>query len=117
MHKMTHSFSFLMEFLFVIFFFSLSAMICIQIYSNSYVTNQRANQTKEALEFAQNYIETNETIQEGTYTFDEQFEENQNSYYIMTIEYSNESYPHYVLSIEQDGNVLVSIPFYKGDRS
>lgn len=61
--KPLHSFSFLMEFLIILLFFALSATICVRLYSASYAMNSKANQEKLALEYAQNYIESNQAFE------------------------------------------------------
>lgn len=111
--KPMHSFSFLMEFLIILLFFALSATICVRLYSASYAMNSKANQEKLALEYAQNYIESNQAFEPKTFYVDKNFKEGKEKVYKVTIVYQAKENPHYVLTIRKASQKLLSLTFYK----
>lgn len=118
--RINKSISFLMEFIIVLCFFSVAAIICISIYANSYHMNEEANQGKLALTFAQNYIETKTNqfpIQESFY-LDKSFKvSNTNKAFLVKVKQQEKDI--FTITIYDQKEKLVSLPFsyLKGDAN
>lgn len=110
MNSRNHSFSFLMEFVIILFFFTISAMICTQIFTRSVMRNTRANEKRAALEYATNYIESHDHIKKSYISLDSNFEESIEPYYDVLIEKEN---GQYTITVNRLDDTLVSISFTK----
>lgn len=110
--RVNKSISFLMEFIIVLCFFSVAAIICISIYANSYHINEKANQGKQALAFAQNYIETQSHQEPTLETFylDENFKLSiTNKKFLVKVQSQN--YDTFKITIYDKKDELISLPF------
>ena len=113
--KNTKSLSFLLEYLFVLFFFALSAMICIQIYAKSIVMNTSANIEKAAMDYAQEAIEQQAFTQSAYQYLDEdgQIVDQDQAMFILTCQKSDTRFPHYNVNVQYDDEQILSLPFYQ----
>lgn len=113
--KNTKSLSFLLEYLFVLFFFAISAMICIQLYTKSITINTNANIEKMALEYAQEAIE-NQVFQNSAYQYlnhDGQVVHQADAVYILRCQKVDDNYPHYRVHVQYKEKSILSLPFYQ----
>lgn len=99
------TYTFLMEYMFVILAFSICAAICITVFTNAYKKNTIANKKKDAIEIASKYIETRD------YT-SKQFSEGDIEFVVNEID---DSYPHYSISAIYDSQELINFEFYGGE--
>lgn len=108
MKRSTKSFSFLLEFIIVLFFFALSSAICVKIQGDAQKINNQANDTKMAIQIIQNYI-ANDCI--GALQYDKNGNANEDDYFIIEQTYENQqNYIH----IKHDNEVLITLPYNGG---
>ncbi|MDD3049005.1 MAG: hypothetical protein PHQ89_03405 [Bacilli bacterium] len=104
----TKSLSFLMEFIIVLFFFSLSSAICVSVFANAQSMNETANDKKTAIMIAQNYIESNNK-EASNLSFDQQGKISEEEYFKLQVE-QVEPYIKEV-NIYHNAKQLVSLQF------
>lgn len=107
-----YRFSFLLEMLICIFFFILSATLCIQLYARANQMNSEANEKKELLEYAENYIESTSHYEIKDFYLDENCKEIKKGIYHVVISYSNSKHL-YQMKITKKNHLLLNLSFYK----
>lgn len=100
-------FSFLLEMLLVLFFFSISAAILVSVYGRCVWINKEDLLTKEALILAQNAIQDPLSLKEGTY---EEVIEKQTCQIV--IEEQDDGFGTYTVYANE--KELFSLSYYKG---
>ena len=104
-------FAFFLEFLLVLFFFALSAMIVLRIYAQAQTMHTQDQQSLQALTAARNAIANPETLVPGTYGLDETMEK-AGTVYQVVIDQEEDGKGTY--KILHDDTVLVSLRYYAG---
>lgn len=112
MIKSRYRFSFLLEMLVSIFFFILSATLCIQLYAKACQLNTEANEKKKLLEYAQDYIENTDDYEVKDYYLDQDFQEKKKGCYHVMISYSKEK-KVYQIKVNKKDTELLKLSFYK----
>lgn len=113
--KNTKSLSFLLEYLFVLFFFAISAMICIQIYTKSITINTTANVEKMALEYAQEAIE-HQVFQQSAYQYLDyggKMVDEADAIYTLSCHKESNDFSHYRVDVNYKDKAILSLPFYQ----
>lgn len=108
-------FAFFLELLLAIFFFAISSMIILQVYASAIQKNQLDDDKRKAMLFAQNVIEGEKDLQMIKTSYDKDFKE-EGDYFQVEIEESNERFPHYILYIWKDKELLVEYTLYTGEK-
>ena len=111
MNKNRTSFSFLLEYLFVILFIAISSVITVRIFVLSYHMCDISLRKKEALEYAQNYIEKGEyRIEQKLLNSD--FESDENGDYLFVLKKKEDSDKAFELTINYKEEELIDLSFY-----
>lgn len=108
----SHTFSFLLEFVIILFFFAISSLLCIQLFTSAIHINTVSNEKKELLEYAENYIETKD-VNESTYYLNSNFKESKKGIYKVSITYSKHRYH---MNIKKGKENYLHLSFYKGNN-
>lgn len=108
MRRNTKSFSFLLEFILVLLFFSISSAICVHIQADASQMNKKANDTKIALQIIQNYMSDKEKT---PILYDEKGNPSQDGYF-QIIEKKKDDMIEVSVVVEEE--ILVSLPYYNG---
>lgn len=109
MRRHTKSFSFLLEFILVLLFFSISCAICVHVQAEASSMNQKANDTKVAIQLIQNYMSNRE---EMPVSYDRDGQPSQEGYYQIIEKQDQEIIE---ISVVVNDEVLISLPYYGGD--
>lgn len=112
MLKSKYRFSFLLEMLISIFFFILSATLCIQLYAQASQMNTEANEKKELLEYAENYIESTSHYERNDFYLDQNYKKKKKGVYHVMISYSDSKHL-YRMKITKKNHQLLNLSFYK----
>lgn len=104
-------FSFFLEFLLVLFFFALSSMIVLRVYTQARTVQLEDHERLQALAYAQNQIEDPGLLQEGTYQLDKNLEQ-QGTYYTVVVQEDDQGIGTF--SVRKGDTVLVSLSYYVG---
>ena len=106
-------FAFFLEFLLVLFFFALSAMIVLRIYAQAQTMHTKDQQSLQALAYARNAIARPENLEPGRYGLDPEMEK-EGTYYQVVIEQDEDGKGTY--QILHEDTVLVSLRYYAGGQ-
>lgn len=108
MRRNTKSFSFLLEFILVLLFFSISSAICVHVQANASSINQKANDTKVAIQLIQNYMSDRENM---PVSYNQEGQPSKEGYY-QIVEKQDEEIIE--ISVVVNEEVLISLPCYYG---
>lgn len=111
MRRSTKSFSFLLEFIIVLFFFACSSAICVKIQGQAQQTNQKARDTTVAIEIIQNYLALD---MQGATSYDQNGQESSEGYFTIQQKQVDDIVE---VSILHDEDVLMTLPYYKGGQT
>lgn len=107
MRRNTKSFSFLLEFILVLLFFSISSAVCVHIQTQASIMNQKANDTKIAIQLIQNYMSDDSLPT----SYDEKGNPSDNTYFKIVEERNNQ---RVTVSVIVEDETLISLPHYVG---
>lgn len=111
MRRNTKSFSFLLEFILVLLFFSISSAVCVQMQANASQMNKKANDTKIALQIIQNYMSDQEKT---PVLYDEKGNPSQDGYFQIVQKQKGDMVE---VSVIVKDEILISLPYYNGGVS
>lgn len=109
MRRSTKSFSFLMEFILVLLFFSISSAVCVSIQSKASQMNHQANDMKIAIQLIQNYMSDRE---HSPVSFDEHGQVSDEAYF-QIVEEIKEDYIEVSVMVNEEK--LIILPDYEGE--
>ena len=104
MNRNTKSFSFLVEFIIVLFLFTISSTICINMQIQSSQLNRKANDTKIAIHIIQNFI----SQPNSSFYYNCEGKPSRDGYFKIIKEVKEEM--TYV-SVQANDEILITLPF------
>lgn len=111
MRRNTKSFSFLLEFILVLLFFSLSSAICVHVQAEASTMNQKANDTKIAIQLIQNYMCDRENM---PVSYDQEGQPSREGYFQIVEKQDKDMIE---MSVVVGEEVLISLPYYDGGNA